>query len=187
VPHQQLARIDTFTCGELEPTWRELHDPHPIFPAFPAEVQRALKKVEAQIEVLYEDFNAALEKRDWERAAQLRHQTRDQTDRIEKELEGKKENIIREWRNQYLVEYFDSIADLWIKMRWGVWLVYAEGATPQILRFLRVALESTEQFQILSDRLGTEFDDFMARLNVCESTVASQSRAEPGTAPDQAT
>ena len=165
VPQWELAKIEEFMVEEVEPTWQELHDPQPILPAFPAEVQRAVDGLEAQIETLYQEFNEAIAKGDWKRAAQIWAQTRDQIN----ELENKKKNIIRQWRIKYLVEHFNAIGDLWIKMRWGVILLDDEAASSKIVEFLETALESMELANTLSYRLGLSFDGFMKRLKAYEA------------------
>jgi glutathione S-transferase len=169
VPQQQLARIDSFTSGEVEPTWEELHDPHPILPELPEEVRQAVTEVEAEIEALDKDFNAAVADQDWERAVEIRRQTRKHNGELEEKLRKKKGGIIREWRNGYLVEHFATLTDLWIQMKWGVYLVYAGGASPAIVKFLRTALKSTGVSKTLSDRMGSRFDAFMRLLNACEA------------------
>jgi hypothetical protein len=79
-------------------------------------------------------------------------------------LKKREYQIKREARNQYLVEHFDTVADPFIKMRWGVLLLYRKAASPEIVQFLRTVLESREQSKVLSARLGPMFDDFVEQV-----------------------
>jgi hypothetical protein len=96
VPQQELARIEAFTSGEVEPTLRELELPCPIHDALPGlvelptELRQAFKELDAQIEVLNQQKNAAVAEFDFERAACFR----DKADRLKQD----KAKITREWR-----------------------------------------------------------------------------------------
>jgi hypothetical protein len=158
VPQQQLARIEAFTFGEVEPTWSELHSPEPILGELPVAVRQALSELEAQIESLNQERKAAVAEQDFEKAFHLR----DQADKLKK----KKETITRESRIRYAVEHFGAIADPLIKLWWGVKLISTKAASPEVVNYLRAVLESTGQSKILSDRLGSEFDKFVERLKV---------------------
>jgi hypothetical protein len=95
VPQQALARIDSFTFGELEPTQGELQAPREIFeksrelPEYPVEARQALTELDARIEALDQEKHAAVAEGHFEQAAHLRNQA----DQLKKE----KQNIVREW------------------------------------------------------------------------------------------
>src|SRR4051812_35113021 len=79
VPPGQLARVEALALGEAEPTWRELHGPHPILPDLPADLRQALDDLDAQIDALHQDVASAIADHDWERAVRLRAESRDRT------------------------------------------------------------------------------------------------------------
>ncbi len=60
----------------------------------------------------------------------------------------------RQEQREYGVKHFGKIAHPMIKLFWGSVLFDAKAASPEIDTFLRAALESKEQAQLLSEILG---------------------------------
>jgi len=161
VPQPQLARIEAFTFGEAEPTWNELTSPRPILGDAPMEVRQALKELDDQIEALQEQMKTASAERDFETRAHVHDQAC--------KLNQKKKTIMRDALSRNMLEHFGTIADPAIKLRWAALLLYQDAASPEIVQYLRCALESKEQSQTLSERLGPELADFMKRLQACKT------------------
>jgi hypothetical protein len=67
------------------------------------------------------------------------------------------------------VKHFGTIAHPKIKMAWGVMLFDEKSASPDIVKYLRAALESKEQSKFLSEALGPGFEGFKIRLKDYES------------------
>ena len=51
-----------------------------------------------------------------------------------------------------------------IKLGWAVMLFNEGSASPEVVRYLRKALESAETSRTLAGLLGPEFEDFQKRL-----------------------
>jgi hypothetical protein len=64
----------------------------------------------------------------------------------------------------YAVKHFDEVRHPTLKLSWGVILFMHNEPSPQIVRFLRNALESKPQAKVLSDMLGPEFENFQKRV-----------------------
>jgi hypothetical protein len=64
----------------------------------------------------------------------------------------------------YAVRHFAKIRHPELKLFWGVKLFDAGEASPEIVRFLRDALESDVQAKRLSEIVGPQFDDFKKRI-----------------------
>lgn len=68
--------------------------------------------------------------------------------------------VDRKEARQYGITHFKSIAHPMIKLAWATQLVSDTPAPPEIVNFLRVALDSKEQSQILAAYLGPGFEEF---------------------------
>jgi hypothetical protein len=96
VPPDQLARIEAFSFGELEPTEHELRGTRrvrqrpPEPEQYPEDIRQILKELDAQIEALNQAKEVAVAERDFEKAARLRAQT--------DPLKKQKNNVLQEWR-----------------------------------------------------------------------------------------
>lgn len=64
----------------------------------------------------------------------------------------------------YAVRHFAEIHHPELKLFWGVKLFDAGEASPEIVRFLRDALESDVQAKLLGEILGPQFDDFKKQI-----------------------
>jgi hypothetical protein len=64
----------------------------------------------------------------------------------------------------YAVHHFAEIRHPELKLFWGAMLFDAEAISPEIVRFLKDALESPEQAKLLSEIIGPEFEDFKSRV-----------------------
>jgi len=65
---------------------------------------------------------------------------------------------------KFAARYFSEIRHPMLKLSWGAMLFDRKSSSPQILRFLRDALESEEQTKLLSEIYGPEFEKFEVRL-----------------------
>jgi hypothetical protein len=70
----------------------------------------------------------------------------------------------RKKQQEYGVKHFGKIAHPTIKLLWGSVLFDEKAASPEIVAFLRMALESKEQAKLLSQMLGPNFEDFKKRV-----------------------
>jgi hypothetical protein len=160
VPEKQLARIAKFSSGELQPTYFELQGPRQVFgksqavETFPVELQKAMLELDRQIDQLYQRIGNEIGNQDFQSAVRLR----DEANVLKKE----KELITRESRAGFVVENLGKIKDPLLKLRWAVWVFYVENETsPELVDYLRAALESKEQRELLSWRLGSRFHEFV--------------------------
>jgi hypothetical protein len=65
----------------------------------------------------------------------------------------------------YAVRHFAEIRHPTLKLFWGAMLFDVDGAaSPEIVRFLKAALATKEQAQLLSQMVGPEFEDFKRRV-----------------------
>jgi S1-C subfamily serine protease len=71
----------------------------------------------------------------------------------------------RKGPREYVVKHFAEIAHPALKLGWAVGLFNKGAALPEIIRFLRAALESKEQAQELRAMYGPDFEWFKKRLN----------------------
>lgn len=71
----------------------------------------------------------------------------------------------RKVHRDYAVRHFAEIRHPMLKLGWGAMLFDAGATSPEIVRFLRNALESEQQSKILSEMLGPKYDDFRRRVN----------------------
>jgi hypothetical protein len=67
-------------------------------------------------------------------------------------------------QRDYGVKHFGTIAHPTLKLAWGSMLFDAKAVSPEIVAFLRAALESKEQSKRLSQMLGPSFEDFKKRV-----------------------
>ena len=65
---------------------------------------------------------------------------------------------------EYAVRHFAGIRHPGLKLFWGAMLFDAAATSPEIVRFLKDALESPEQSKLLSEIVGPEFEDFKRRV-----------------------
>jgi hypothetical protein len=65
---------------------------------------------------------------------------------------------------QYATTNFDKIAHPTMKLAWAAMLVRESPPSPEIVTFLRKALDSKEDAKRLSEMLGPEFEDFKERV-----------------------
>jgi hypothetical protein len=70
----------------------------------------------------------------------------------------------RKEQREYGVKHFGKIAHPTIKLFWGAVLFDEKGASAEVVTFLRAALESKEQSEVLSQMIGPNFEDFKKRL-----------------------
>jgi len=68
----------------------------------------------------------------------------------------------------YAVNQFDKIAHPLLKLSWAVTLFNTRSASPEVVKYLRVALESKEQSRTLAQGLGPGFEDFKKRVQEYE-------------------
>jgi hypothetical protein len=78
----------------------------------------------------------------------------------------------RKGPREYVVKHFGEIAHPELKLGWAAGLFNKNAASPEIVRFLRAALESKEQARELRLMYGPDFKDFKKRL----SEAAEQER-----------
>ena len=64
----------------------------------------------------------------------------------------------------YAVSHFGEIRHPELKLLWGVMLFDSGTASPEVVQFLRAALESKTQSQLLSEMVGPNYQDFVKRL-----------------------
>ncbi|HEU0143985.1 MAG TPA: hypothetical protein VFQ47_04305 [Nitrososphaera sp.] len=64
----------------------------------------------------------------------------------------------------YAVRHFAEIRHPMLKLFWGAMLFDAGATSPEIVRFLKDALESKEQAKLLSEIIGPQFEDFKQRV-----------------------
>jgi hypothetical protein len=64
----------------------------------------------------------------------------------------------------YAVHHFAEIRHPKLKLLWGAMLFDAGATSPEIVRFLRDALESEAQSKTLSEIVGPQFKNFKARV-----------------------
>ena len=67
-------------------------------------------------------------------------------------------------QREFGVKHFSTIAHPEIKLFWGTVLFDEKAASPEIVTFLRAALESKEQSKLLSEMLGPSFEDFKKQV-----------------------
>jgi hypothetical protein len=70
----------------------------------------------------------------------------------------------RKEQREYGVKHFGTIAHPDLKLFWGVILFEETRPSPEIVRFLRAALESEDQAETLSKILGPKFEEFKQRV-----------------------
>jgi hypothetical protein len=70
----------------------------------------------------------------------------------------------REDQRAYGIKHFKEIADPVIKLFWGCVLFNEKAASPEIVKYLRSALESKERSEVLARMLGPDFGDFKWRV-----------------------
>jgi hypothetical protein len=70
----------------------------------------------------------------------------------------------RKPQREYGVKHFGKIAHPQIKLFWGAVLFDEKAASPEMVAFLRAALESKEQAKLLSQMLGPRSQDFKKRV-----------------------
>jgi hypothetical protein len=70
----------------------------------------------------------------------------------------------RKEKREYGVKHCGRIAHPEIKLFWGSVLFDEKLPSPEVVRYLRAALESKEQAQILSQMIGPNFEDFKKRV-----------------------
>lgn len=63
-------------------------------------------------------------------------------------------------QREYAAKHFAEIQHPIIKLLWGVGLFKTESVTPEIVKFLRDALDSKEQAKVLAEMIGPEFKFF---------------------------
>lgn len=66
--------------------------------------------------------------------------------------------------HEYAVRHFTEIRHPMLKLFWGAMLFDAGATSPEIVRFLKAALESKEQAKLLSEIVGPEFEAFKRRV-----------------------
>jgi hypothetical protein len=64
----------------------------------------------------------------------------------------------------YTVRHFAEIRHPELKLFWGAMLFDGGAISPEIVRFLKAALESPEQAKLLSEMIGPQFEDFKRRV-----------------------
>lgn len=64
----------------------------------------------------------------------------------------------------YAVRHFADISHPELKLFWGAMLFDAGATSPEIVRFLKDALELPEQAKVLSEIVGPQFEDFKRRV-----------------------
>jgi hypothetical protein len=70
----------------------------------------------------------------------------------------------RKKSREYAVKHFGTIAHPEVKLFWAVGLFDRKAASPEVIKFLRSALESKEQSRILSEMLGPGFGAFKKKV-----------------------
>jgi hypothetical protein len=70
----------------------------------------------------------------------------------------------REGPREYGVKHFGEIAHPVIRLAWAVMLFNEKAASPEIVKYLRSALESKERSKVLTQMLGPDFEDFKRRV-----------------------
>jgi hypothetical protein len=71
----------------------------------------------------------------------------------------------RKVHREYAVRHFANIRHPMLKLGWGAVLFDVGAVSPEIVQFLRSALESEQQSKILSEMLGPNYDDFRRQVN----------------------
>ncbi len=71
----------------------------------------------------------------------------------------------RKVHRDYAVRHFAEIRHPMLKFGWGAMLFNAGASSPEIVQFLRSALESEQESKILSEILGPKYNDFRRRVN----------------------
>lgn len=72
---------------------------------------------------------------------------------------------VQKKHRDYAVRHFAEIRHPTLKLFWGAVLFEAGVASPEIVGFLKDALESQEQAKLLSEIVGPQFEDFKRRVN----------------------
>jgi hypothetical protein len=67
-------------------------------------------------------------------------------------------------QRDYAVRHFTEIRHPTLKLLWGAMLFDAGATSPEIVRFLKDALESQEQSKLLSEIVGPQLEDFKRRV-----------------------
>jgi len=65
---------------------------------------------------------------------------------------------------KYAARHFSEIRHPMLKLSWGAMLFDRKSSSPQIVRFLRDALESEEQAKLLAEIYGPKFEKFKVRV-----------------------
>ena len=65
---------------------------------------------------------------------------------------------------KYASDHFSEIKHPQLKLLWAAMLFVADVPSPEIRNFLRIALASKSQSQLLSDMLGPSFESFRNRV-----------------------
>lgn len=156
VPEKQLVKIEAFSTGEAEPTYYELHGPEPTLEQVITldAYQHVFQDFDAQLLAIRQMIRDAAAKEDWETACQL----------SDVPILNARLSALRQARIQYMTDRFHALEEPSIKMRWAVTLVYQNAANREVIDYLKSILESKEQSQTLSHRLGKDFARFVESL-----------------------
>jgi hypothetical protein len=70
----------------------------------------------------------------------------------------------RKEQRAYGVKHFSEIVHPVIKLSWAIMLFNDKAASPEVVRFVRSALESKEQSKVIAEMVGPDFEDFKRRV-----------------------
>jgi len=70
----------------------------------------------------------------------------------------------QEEHRSYATQHFAEIRHPLLKLFWAAMLFDSKVQSPEVLQFLRKALESSEQANLLSEITGPHFEDFKTRV-----------------------
>jgi len=70
----------------------------------------------------------------------------------------------RKAQRDYAVRHFAKISHPTLKLGWGVMLFDSGATSPEIVHFLRAALEAEDQSKSLAEMLGPEYESFRRRV-----------------------
>jgi hypothetical protein len=70
----------------------------------------------------------------------------------------------RQEHRAYVVQHFAQIRHPLLKLLWAAMLFDAGESSPEIVRFLKVALRSPQQAKLLSEIVGPEYEEFKKKV-----------------------
>ena len=83
----------------------------------------------------------------------------------------------RKSHRSYAVRHFSEIRHSELKLGWGAMLFDAGATSPEVVRYLKDALESESQTKVLAEMLGPEYEHFQRRVRSFRSGRLRKQRA----------